>query len=348
MKKHLLRTLLFVFTLALCTAAVSGCQSGPVVKVYNWGQYIDESIFDDFEAETGIRVVYKTYGSNEEMYAKIKSGGAAYDVIIPSDYMIGRMIEEDMLQTLNFENIPNASKLSANMTGLAYDPEGAYSVPYMWGTVGIVYNKTMVESEIDSWSALFDERFKNNILMFDNSRDAIAIALQYLGYSVNTTDESEINEAYELLVQQKPLVQAYVMDQIYNKMIGGEAAVGVYYAGDYLMMAEENSDLAFVHPKEGSNVFIDSMCIPVGAQNKENAEMFINFMLTSATMLRNADATGYCVPTDDAYAALDEEIKNNPVAYPSEETLSKCQTFANLPYETRTLYDSLWTKLKSK
>lgn len=338
----------FALALAIISTLFTGCYTGPVVKVYNWGEYIDESIFTDFENETGIRVRYKTFGNNEEMYAKLKSGGSSYDIIIPSDYMISRMIEEDMLEKLDMNNIPNFGLVSEKFADPEYDPGSVYSAPYMWGTVGIVYNKTLVDEKVDSWDILFDKKYENQVLMFDNSRDALGVALKQLGYSLNTTDESELNDAYDLLLEQKPIVQAYVMDQIYNKMISGEAALGTYYAGDAIEMIGENSDLGFVVPLEGSNVFVDAMCIPKGAKNKENAEKFINFMLKKETMLKNADETGYAVPTDDAYAALPDDVKNDTIIYPPQEILEKCQSFINLPRETRELYDSLWTRLKSK
>lgn len=209
---------------------------GRVVDVYNWGEYIEESIFDTFKEETGITVNYTTFATNEELYAKLKSGGAMYDVIIPSDYMISRMIEEDMLEKLDIKNIPNSANIDQRFTKTEYDPTHEYSIPYMWGTVGIVYNTTMVKEPVDSWQILFDKKYSGQILMFDNSRDAFGIALKLLGYSFNTTDKTQIDEAFSLLKQQKPLVQAYVMDQIFDKLSGGEAAMGPYYAGDAVTM----------------------------------------------------------------------------------------------------------------
>lgn len=346
------KILCFALAMAmLATIVLTGCSAGTkatrVVNVYNWGEYIDESIFDEFTEQTGIKVNYKTYENNEAMYSVLKPGGATYDVIIPSDYMISRMIEEDMLEPLNFDNIPNFSKIDAQYLGLEFDPDNTYSVPYAWGTTGIIYNTTMVDGPITSWTALFDEKYSGQILMFDNSRDAFGIALKILGYSFNTTDEAEINEAYELLEQQKPLVQAYVMDQIFDKMVGGEAAIAPYYAGDYLTMAEENPDLAYCAPSEGANIFVDSMCIPKGAENKTEAEEFINFMCETDITLRNCDVTGYGTPSQEAYNTLDEETRSNTVLYPTADIISNCESFINLPTAILELYNELWIKLKA-
>ena len=232
-----------------------------VVNVYNWGEYIDESIFDDFEAQTGIRVNYNTFASNEMLYSTLKSGGSSYDVVIPSDYMIARMIDENMLLPLDFSQIPNMANMDAQYLHLEYDPQQLYTVPYMWGVTGIIYNTTMVDQPITSWMDLFNTDLTGQVLMFDNPRDAIGIALKALGYSFNTTNQEEISQAADLLIQQKEKgqVQAYVMDQIFDKMINNEAAIGTYYAGDYLTMSEENPDLAFCIPSEGANLFVDAM-----------------------------------------------------------------------------------------
>ena len=354
MKKNLKKALSVTLAaaLALGTAAlVGGCSSSSAdngeVNVYNWGEYIDESIFDQFEEETGIKVNYTTFSDNESMYSVLMSGSGEYDVIIPSDYMISRLIEEDMLEELDYDNIPNYEYIDDAYKGLEYDPDEQYTVAYMWGTVGIIYNTTMVDYEVTSWDALWDEDYAGQILMFDNSRDAIAIALQKLGYDLNTTDEDEIVEAVDLLIEQKPLVQAYVMDQIFDKMEAGEAAIAPYYAGDAITMIEENPDLAFCLPEEGSNVFVDAMCIPKGAANKENAEAFINFMCDPEIIAANCEVTGYSSPSTAALAYLDEELASSTIAYPDEETLSRCQVFTNLPDNILELYDSEWLRLKS-
>ncbi|MEA4912667.1 MAG: spermidine/putrescine ABC transporter substrate-binding protein [Oscillospiraceae bacterium] len=321
--------------------------------VYNWGEYIsdgsDESsdVIAEFEALTGITVHYTTFASNEEMYAKIKSGGAQYDIILPSDYMIARMINEDMLEPIDFGNIPNYALVDDVYKHMEYDPDDAYSVPYMWGLVGLIYNTTMVEDDVTSWDALWDQRYMGNILMFSNSRDAFGIALLKLGYSLNTTDDGELAEAAQLLKDQKMLVQAYVMDEIFNKMEGGEAAVAPYYAGDALTMIDENPDLAFVYPEEGTNYFVDAMVIPSGCANKEAAEMFINFMCEPEVSAANAEYIGYSTPIGAAKELLDLDPETEAIAYPDESVMENTEVFKLLPEDTNTAMDKYWTEILS-
>lgn len=342
----------------LCAAAIlcpvlTGCgtTSAPngVVSVYNWGEYIDMDLLDQFTEETGIQVRYSTYDSNENMYTKLKSGSVNYDVIIPSDYMISRLIEEDMLMELDFSQIPNYANIDEQYRNMAYDPENKYSVPYTWGTTGIVYNPTMIDYPITKWADLFDPDLmgKHSVLMFDNSRDCIAIALLALGYDINTTNPDEITEAVDLLIKQKTdgIVQAYVMDQIFDKMANNEAAVGVYYSGDYLIMLEDNPDLVWVQPEEGANLFVDAMCVPTTCQNYDNAMAFINFMCDNEVFAQNFDTIGYALPSSGATALLDDEYKNNPILYPSQEYLSTCTPFVNLDRASLELYDSEWLRL---
>ncbi|MFA6947587.1 MAG: ABC transporter substrate-binding protein, partial [Eubacteriales bacterium] len=327
------------------------------LNVYNWGEYISvddggEGAFDvnsEFERLTGIRVNYANFASNEELYAKLKSGGASYDVIIPSDYMIARLINENLLEKLDFSNIPNFGYIDQTYVNPEYDPKNEYSVPYMWGTVGIIYNTTMVDEEDDvhSWDILWNEKYANNILMFSNSRDAFAIALFKLGYSINTTDAGQLEDAADALKDQKPIVQAYVMDEIFDKMGGGEAALAPYYAGDALVMIEDNPDLAFVIPDEGTNLFADAMCIPKGAKNKEAAELYINFMCETLVALKNAEYIGYSTPHTGAFEYLGEHLRNSEIAYPSAETLANTEVFIALPDATTKLVDSLWTEILS-
>ncbi|MEG1241953.1 MAG: spermidine/putrescine ABC transporter substrate-binding protein [Oscillospiraceae bacterium] len=343
---------------AMLLSLLAGCGGGDnsegespqgdkgVVNVYNWGEYIDEGLRDQFEKETGIKLNYKTFESNEQMYSVLRQGGVNYDVIIPSDYMISRLINEDMLEPINFDNVPNYASIEKSLKGMAYDPENKFSVPYMWGTVGIIYDPAVV-GEVDSWGALFDEANKGKILMFDNSRDAMGIALKYLGYSMNTTDEKQLNEAYELLKEQKPILQAYVMDQIFDKLESGEAAIGPYYAGDYLTMRESNPDLKFCIPKEGSNVFVDAMCILKTAKNKENAEAFINFMTDAKVSAQNAEFIGYTSPNSQVRDLLEADEESKAIMYPSDATLKICEAYTSLPQETLNYYDSMWVKLKS-
>lgn len=327
----------------------SAASKGGEVNVYNWGgPYIDDSFFKTFQNETGIKVNYSEYQTNEELYSILKSGSSVYDVIIPSDYMISRLISEGMLEELDFSNIPNYSLIDDNYKCLEYDPAGKYSVAYMTGTVGIIYNSTMISDDITSWAALFDSSYAGQILMFDNPRDAFGIALKYLGYSQNSTSESEIREAYELLVQQKQILQAYVMDQIFDKLEAGEAAIGPYYAGDYLLMLENNPDLTFVRPTEGSNFFVDAMCVPKGAKNKTNAEIFINYMCRTDIAVLNMEEIWYASANYEAAEAFADELEPDEygIMFASDEVLEKCDVFTNLPYEILALYDQLWVELK--
>ncbi len=324
----------------------SGGGENGVVNVYNWGEYIDMDLVKQFEQETGISVNYKTFESNEQMYSVLKQGGVSYDVVIPSDYMISRLISEDMLETLNYDNIPNYAGVDESLKGMAYDPDNQYTVPYMWGTVGIIYDPNVV-GEVTSWSALFDEKNAGQILMFDNSRDAMGIALKYLGYSLNTTDENELNEAYALLAEQKPILQGYVMDQIFDKLESGEAAIGPYYAGDYLTMLENNPDLKFCIPQEGSNVFVDAMCVLKGAANKDNAEKFINFMTGAEASAANSEFIGYTSPVASVKDTMEMDELTKTVMYPDAKVLADCEAYINLPQNTLDYYDSMWVKLKS-
>ena len=322
--------------------------SGGEVNVYNWGEYIDESVLEDFEEATGIHVNYQMYDSNEAMYGKIAPGGTDYDVVIPSDYMIARMIEEDMLEPLNFDNIPNFADVDPELKNPEYDPENLYSVPYMWGLMGVIYNTTMVdEADLGSWDLLWNEKYADDIVMIDNSRDAIGIALKRLGYSYNTTDTSQITEAVDTLIAQKPILQGYVMDEVFGKMEGGNAAIGTYYYGDYLTMLENNPDLGFYIPEEGTNIYVDAMCILKGAPNKANAEAFINYMCSTEAGLKNCEEIWYSTPLMSVRDALDPEVSSDPLAYPDETIMAQCESYAGLPQEILDLYDSEWTRLKS-
>lgn len=323
------------------------------INVYNWGEYIssgeDDSIAvnREFEALTGIKVNYTTFATNEELFAKLRSGGASYDIIIPSDYMIARMIQEEMLEPLDFSAIPNFEYIEDDLKNPQYDPQNAYSVPYMWGTVGIIYNSEKVTEAFDSWDILWNEKYKGNILMFGNPRDALGIALIRLGYSINTENEDELRAAAKSLKEQKPLVQAYVMDEIFDKMEGGEAAVAPYYAGDALSMMANNPALGFVIPKEGTNRFVDAVCIPKNAPNKEAAHLYINFLTEPEISAANSEYIGYSTPNTAALELLDEEITANEIAYPSDEVLDKTEPFLHLSNETNVLMDSLWVEIMS-
>ncbi|MEG2770576.1 MAG: spermidine/putrescine ABC transporter substrate-binding protein, partial [Oscillospiraceae bacterium] len=292
-----------------------------VLNVYNWGQYISDgsdgslSVEKEFEDLTGIEVNYTTYDTNESLYSKMKSGGADYDVVIPSDYMIGKMVKEGMLEKLDTKNIPNISKIGKEYMGLDYDKNNEYSVPYTWGVVGIVYNTKMVTKPVDSWNIMWDKDYAGKILMFNNSRDAFSIASKKLGLPMNPKNQEEIDAAAQALKEQKNLVQAYVMDEIFDKMEGGEAAI------------------AFAIPKEGTNYFVDAMCIPKGSKNKQAAEMFINFMCETEIALANNEYIGYSTPQTEAISQLPEELKNNPIAYPAPEVMANTETFTVLSDE---------------
>lgn len=327
------------------------------INVYNWGEYIstgaDEGTLNvnaEFTKLTGIKVNYTNYATNEELYAKLKGGGAYYDVIIPSDYMISKMIKEDMLQKLDMDNIPNFKYIMPSFVDPAYDEKNEYSVPYTWGTVGIIYNKDMVdipEEDID-WNILWNEDYTDQILMFDNPRDAFAIAEIMMGYSLNTEDPVELNAAADKLKEQKSVVQAYVMDEIFDKMAANDAWIAPYYAGDALTILDENEDLGFVVPKSGTNLFVDAMCIPVGAKQKEAAEMYINFMCEPDIAYANIDYICYSTPHSAAFEMLDEETQTNPVSYPGDEYLDENTTiFVNLSDEASLLMQTLWTEMKS-
>ncbi len=330
---------------------------GISINVYNWGEYIstgaDEGTLDvnaEFEKLTGIKVNYTNYATNEELYAKLKGGGAAYDVIIPSDYMISKMIKEKLVQPLDMGNIPNFKYIMDNFRGQAYDPGDEYSVPYTWGTVGIIYDTTMVDippEEID-WDLLWNEDYADQILMFDNPRDAFAIAELMLGYSLNTEDSEELEQAAFKLRQQKHIVQGYVMDEVFDKMEAGDALIAPYYAGDALTILEGNEDLDFVVPKSGTNLFIDAMCIPASARQKEAAEMYINFMCEPDIAYANIDYICYSTPHQAAYDMLDDEVKNSHVSYPDSEFIAeKTTVFVNLSDDANAQMQKLWTEMKS-
>lgn len=332
-------------------ASQSQLMNNEKVVVYNWGEYLDPEVITMFEEETGIDVIYEEYETNEIMYPKVNSGAIAYDVVCPSDYMIQRMLENDLLAEINFDNIPNLKYIGEEYleSSREFDPENKYSVPYCWGTVGILYNKTMVDEPVDSWSVLWDEKYRDNILMQNSVRDAFAVALKYLGYSLNSSDLDELTEAKDLLIEQKPLVQAYVVDQVRDKMIGNEAAIGVIYSGEAIYTQTENPDLEYVIPKEGSNIWIDSWVIPKNAENKENAEKFINFLCRPDIALMNFEYITYSTPNTAARELIeDEAIRNSEIAFPDLSKIDNLETFQYLGAETDNVYNELWNKVKSE
>ena len=345
--KKLKKAIVLVLVCTILSSSLlmlTGCNEEQVVRVFNWGEYIDESIFDDFYERYGIRVIYRMFQTNEEMYSILRTGGTNFDVIIPSDYMIARMIEEGMLAELNFDNIPNFSLIDPRYKNLEFDPDNRFSVPYMVGTVGLIYNSTMINHEVVSWGSLFDPNYAGMILMFDNPRDAFAIALKYLGYSINTVNEDEIYAAFELLVQQREILQAYVMDQIFDKLESGEAAIGPYYAGDFFTMRANNPDLRFARPKEGTNFFVDAMVVPIDAENKENAEKFINFMTRPDIALLNTLHIRYSTTNAAAFAMLPEYWQNDPIYWPDDEVLARGEVLVDLG-EFRAQLAQAWTQV---
>ena len=358
MKKRIVTlalALLLILAFAGCQKTETPDSEGVTINVYNWGQYISDGtdgaidVNAAFTAATGIKVNYMTFDTNESLYTKLKTGGSSYDVIIPSDYMIARLVEENMLLPLNFDNIPNYEYIDEAYRNASYDPDNAYSVPYTWGTVGIIYNTKFVDlADVGGWNLLWNEKYKGKILMFDNPRDAFAIAELLLGIDVNTEDAAELQRAADRLVEQKPLVQGYVMDQIYEKMQREEAWIAPYYAGDYLMMVEENEALAFNFPANGFNLFIDAMCIPTSCQNKDAAEAYINFLCDPEISGQNLEYLGYSAPQSAAKEYMDEGVAESEIAYPDAGILARGVGFLSLSTEANQLMDDLWLNVKTE
>ncbi len=337
---------------------LTGCKKTdtPTVYVYNWGEYIDLEVIDLFEDKTGIKVEYNEFVLNEDMYPVIQTGSVKYDVVCPSDYMIQKMIAEDMLAEINYDNVPNITNIDPTYLKSAqdFDPGNKFSVPYCWGTLGILYNKSMINAEIDSWGALFDQEFMEangyagDILMIDSVRDAFGIALSYLGYSINSKNESELEEAKKLLQEQYSSVDGYVVDQVRDKMIGGDNPIGVIYSGEAIYTQRENPDLEYVIPKEGSNVWIDGWVIPKNAPNKEYAEQWINFMCDPEIALKNFEYITYSTPNAAARELItDDDIKNSSIAFPEPTILERCTTFQYLGEEMENLYLNKWNEVKT-
>lgn len=323
------------------------------LNVYNWGEYISDGsngsipVNRQFEKLTGIKINYSTFASNEELFAKLKIESSRYDIIIPSDYMISRMIKENMLEKLDLGQIVNYKNLNQAFLSPEYDPSNAYSIPYMWGLVGIIYNKQKIHENIDSWNDLWNPNYKGKILMFSNPRDCFGIALKKLGYSVNTLDQDQILKAADEIYKQKKLVQAYVMDEIFNKMENEEAFIAPYYSGDAITMMNENKNLAFVYPKEGTNKFVDAICIPKGSKNKDLAYLYINFLLEPHIALANARYVGYSTPNQKAFDLMDNSEKLNQIAYPNDDILNNTESFLYTSKDINKLLDLQWTKIMS-
>lgn len=345
---------------------LEGCirnNSKRTLKIFNWGEYISDGtdgtidVIKEFEKETGINVVaYDTYDSNEQMYAKLKSGGADYDIIFPSDYMVSRLIDEDMLLKIDKDKLTNYNEINDEFKGdkREFDKSNEYSVPYTWGTVGLIYNKDLIsklmgdnsEYNVDGFDFLWNEKLDDNILMFINSRDSFAIAEKLLGYSLNTIDINEITRASNKLKEQKSLVQSYLMDEMFDKMLENEAAISPAYSGDIITMTKLNSNLSYCFPKEGSNLFVDCVSIPKSSKNYDNALKFIDFLSKPQIAKANCEFINYSTPNIGAYNLLDDEMKNNKIAYPDEDILNRCESFVNLPKEILSEMENLWIKIR--
>lgn len=376
MKKRIASLLLALLLVALPLLGMTSCEKagGETVTlyVYNWGEYISDGsegtldvneMFEEWYYETyGVKVEvnYSTYSSNESMYAKLSSGSVHYDVVVPSDYMIERMIAEDMLAPLNYDNMPHIGNIHPDFFGPDaiydyYDPDNLYAVPYMYGMIGIIYNTSMVEADdpaLGSWQLMWDERHQGNILQFNNSRDAFGTAQYFLGLDVNSTDEAEWRQALEKLKEQKPILQGYVMDEIFNKMENGSAAIAAYYAGDFLAMYENNEDLEFFYPAEGTNLYVDAMCIPKASENKEIAEAYIDFMLTEEAAVANAEYTYYASPNNavrenEEYIEYMNSIKEGGYDLMYGTDTVETSSYKNLGGEQLIMLNELWEELKS-
>ncbi len=348
--KRIISLVLALAVVLSAGAILSGCggaasSGGKVtIKVYNWGDYIGEDVVKKFEEKYNINVVYDTFSDNEVMYAKLKAGGSDYDVAIPSDYMIKRMIDEGMINKLDFNNIPNYQYIDPKFKKLAYDPNDEYSVPYMWGTVGIIYNKTMVKEPVDSWNILWDKKYDKQIFMLDSQRDSIGITLKKLGYSLNTKKIDELEKAKDELIRQKDIVQSYVGDEVKDKMIMGEAALAVVWSGDAVFMKRENPDLEYVIPKEGSNLWFDSMVVLNTTKHQKEAEQFIDFMCGTDIAFENADYIGYSTPQTEAKKKMPEDLLNDIAAYPTDDQIKNCEVFEDLADSIKD-YDRIWTEI---
>ena len=351
--KKLASILFCAALLAGMLACLTAC-GGPRLNVCNWGEYISDgaegsrNVIKEFEELTGIKVKYTNFTTNEALYAKLAGGGVKYDVIIPSDYLIQRLIAEGRLEPLDFEQIPNYKYIPEEYRALYFDPEAKYSVPYTVGMTGIIYNKNLVKSAPDSWAALWDPAYDGQVLQFESPRDAFGTAQFLLGQDANTTAEADWRAAADKLKAQAPLVQGYVADEIYEIMEGENAILAPYYAGDYILMRENNPDLGFCFPKEGVNFFYDSACVPKGAQNYEAAMQFINFLLEPDVALANAEYIKYASPHTAVRDNPEYSYRGDPILYPDPAAMPRVQVFENLPQDILTLMNNLWTEIKIK
>ena len=322
--------------------------TGTTLTVFNWYDYIDPAVIDLFEEETGAKVEYVNFTTNEEMYTKLEAGAASYDVIFPSDYMIERMMAADMLEELDTANMPNLSGIIEWLQTTDYDPEGKFSVPYMWGTLGILYNSDMVSGPIDSWDALFSDEYAGQVIMMNSQRDTIGVALKKLGYSLITREEAELEAARDILIEQKQngITSGYLLDETKDKMVGNESALAVVYSGDALYAMSKNEKLNYVVPKEGSNIWIDGMCIPKGSANKACAEAFIDFMCREDIARMNMDYICYSTPIQSVADSLQEEDERvYAVMNPDADVIARCEFFHDI-MDVMDLYESVWMEIR--
>ncbi|MCQ2969139.1 MAG: ABC transporter substrate-binding protein [Clostridium sp.] len=347
------KSIAYISAALLASSTFVGCSGSSAgengtINVFNCGDYIDPSLIKQFEKETGIKVNYDTYDTNEIMYQKVKTNPGTYDLVVPSDYMIEKMIAEDMVETIDFSNIPNYQYIGEEYKSLSYDPNNEYSVPYMWGTIGIIYDPEVVTEPVTSWDILWNEQYKDNVYMFNSIRDTMAIGLIKTGSSINSTDVSQIKLAKDALIEQRTLTNpVYVVDEVKDNMIAGEKALATVWSGDAIYIMNENPNLKYAIPEEGSNKWFDALAIPKDAPNKSNAEAFINFLCNPDNALKNVEYIEYSTPNTAAFEMLDEETKNNPAAYPSKEVLARCEIFTNLNSEILKLYESSFTDILS-
>lgn len=341
--KKLLCILFAMLLIPLCASAEE------VVNVFNWEDYIDEAVIQLFQEETGIKVNYMNFTTNEDMIVQVEANPGAFDLCFPSDYIVERMLAKDMLAEINFDNVPNMAYTMENLLNPAYDPTNAYSVPYMWGTVGILYNTKMVDDPVDSWAILWDTKYQNNVFMLDSIRDSMGITLKYLGYSMNTRDVPSLMAAKQKLIEQKQIgmVKAYQVDETKDKMVAGEAALALMWSGDAQYAIDLNEDLAYVVPKEGSNIWVDPMVIPKAARNKENAEKFINFLCRPDIAQMNCEYIRYSSPNKGAIELMGEEYTANTVMNPTEETVANCEFFQDIEDSFRGVYEAMWMEIKN-
>jgi len=329
------------------TTTETASKSDIELTVFNWYDYIDPAVIEMFEKETGITVKYVNFTTNEEMYTKIEAGAGTYDVLFPSEYMIERLVKNDMLAELDMAAMPNTANVIARLQNPDYDPDGKFSVPYMWGTLGILYNTEMVQEEITGWGALFDTKYAGNVIMMNSMRDTVGLALKHLGYSMNTRDEAELNAAKDILVKQKQdkIESGYLLDETKDKMVGGEAAISVVYSGDAQYAIEKNDRLAYVVPEEGSNIWVDGMVVPKSSKNVEAAQQFIDFMCRPDVAQMNFDYIYYCSPIQQVVDGLSEEDAAMATINPSEEVMSRCEFFNDVS-DCMSLYENVWMEVR--